>query len=96
MPEIIYGVHIITDKNKEKLKKSYYHEILLGLKPASFEVGCVIVMRNVHVIDPFDARFKSTLRTYWLVTLEEFESKFVINEDGHRTSEFALITPKDS
>ena len=69
MPEIIYGVHIITDENKEKLKKSYYHEILLGLK--------------------------STLRTYWLVTLEEFESKFVINEDGHRTSEFALITPKE-
>ena len=39
MPEIIYGVHIITDENKEKLKKSYYHEILLASRARSGPTG---------------------------------------------------------
>lgn len=94
MPEIIYGVHFITEADLDELKRLFEAEALPGTILAEFEVPNVIVIRHVHINDPFDVRFKSTFKTSWILTPAELYSKFTIRDDANRTLTFALLDPK--
>ena len=96
MIEEILSMIIITNDNLDELRRLYEKDVLSSdpETPVEFKVGKVIVTQTMHSPDLFDASFKCTRENNWIATREEFDARFVIRNDGHKTDTFALIDRK--
>lgn len=97
MPTSILSVHILTDDNIDELIRLHtqWNTTFYGLPGVTIKVGNVIVEETIDTPDIFDPAFGIRNCNFYLATREEFDSKFVINEDANRTETFALITKKN-
>lgn len=91
MFEVIWSADFITEENRTILETTYNNR-QFGL--TDFKVGLVVVVQTINSSDPFDPRMGIRNENCWLVTREEFDSKFTIKDDDNKTDTFAIITPK--
>ena len=94
---IIYAVQPITRENLDELKRIHPPETVMRTpRDIPFKVGNVLVIRKIHIPDPFETSMKTTLESVWLVTHSSLLEKFDFDRSVQRSQEFKIITLKKS